>query len=151
SKYIKIEGKGKIRVDQDIVNKVSRVFAENGMEISLNFDTDPDFIVGYVKEKEMHPDADKLSVCQVDVGHRTLQIVCGAPNVEAGQYVVVAQIGALMPSGIVIKESELRGVRSEGMICSARELGLPNAPAKKGILVLDEAHQVGAPFISNNE
>ena len=148
SKYIAIEGKGKIKANDELVNKIKAVLAQNGFELSLVSDTEPDFIVGYVKEKEAHPDADKLSVCQVDVGSRTLQIVCGAPNVEAGQHVVVAQIGALMPSGMVIKESELRGVRSEGMICSARELGLPNAPAKKGILVLDPSNQAGTPFIS---
>lgn len=146
SKYALIEGKGKIRADENLINSLTGIFNNEGMTVTFETSTEPDFIVGFVKEKEAHPDADKLSVCQVDVGKETLQIVCGAPNVEAGQRVVVALIGALMPSGLVIKESELRGVRSQGMICSARELGLPNAPAKKGILVLDETHQVGTAF-----
>ena len=67
-------------------------------------------------------------------------------NVDRGQKVVVARIGAVMPNGQVIQPSELRGVPSEGMICSARELQLPNAPAKKGILVLDDPHEVGSEF-----
>lgn len=65
----------------------------------------PDSIViGYVKNKEKHPDADKLNVCQVDVGKETLQIVCGAKNVEAGQFVPVALIGTVMPNGLEIKK-----------------------------------------------
>lgn len=101
-----------------------------------------------MKQKEKHPNADKLSVCQVDVGTETLQIVCGAPNVDAGQKVVVAKVGAVMPSGLVIQEAELRGVKSYGMICSARELNLPNAPQEKGILVLNDEYEVGQPFFS---
>ena len=146
SKYIKVEGNGKIKADAHTAAEIRAVFEQNGFQITFEPNTAPDFVVGYVAEKAPHPDADKLSVCQVDVGNQTLQIVCGAPNVEAGQHVVVAQIGALMPSGMVIKESELRGIRSEGMICSARELGLPNAPAKKGILVLDPSYKVGTAF-----
>ncbi len=80
------------------------------------------------------------------MGDETLQIVCGAPNVDQGQYVVVAKVGAVMPSGMVIKDAELRGVPSSGMICSAKELDLPDAPAEKGILVLDGSHQAGEPF-----
>ena len=74
-------------------------------------------VVGYVKNKEKHPDADKLNVCQVDVGKETLQIVCGAKNVEAGQFVPVALIGTVMPNGLEIKKAKLRGVESCGMIC----------------------------------
>ena len=59
------------------------------------------------------------------------------PNVDEGQKVVVAKVGAVMPSGMVIRDAELRGVPSAGMICSAKELGLPDAPEEKGILVLD--------------
>jgi tRNA-binding protein len=146
SEYLSIEGNGKVKVSDDAVATLNRLFTEKGFDLALTVNNQADFIVGYVKEKAAHPDADKLSVCQVDVGDKLLQIVCGAPNVDAGQKVVVAQIGALMPSGLVIKESELRGVRSEGMICSARELGLPNAPTKKGILVLEDTYKVGEAF-----
>ena len=71
-------------------------------------------------------------------------------NVKAGQKVVVAKPGTVMPSGAIIWAGELRGVASYGMLCSARELGLENAPAKKGILVLDDAAPVGTPFKSLN-
>ena len=94
-------------------------------------------VVGYVKSREKHPDADKLSVCQVDVGSETLQIVCGAKNVEAGQFVPVALIGTTMPNGLEIKKAKLRGIESCGMICSSTELGLPKT--NDGILPLDES------------
>ncbi|MDU2099239.1 MAG: DUF4479 domain-containing protein, partial [Staphylococcus sp.] len=81
-----------------------------------------------------------------DVSSEKLQIVCGAPNVEAGQKVVVAKVGAVMPSGMVIKDAELRGVASSGMICSMRELNLPNAPQEKGIMVLSDDYKVGNAF-----
>ncbi|MBL1703686.1 DUF4479 domain-containing protein, partial [Klebsiella pneumoniae] len=68
------------------------------------------------------------------------------PNVDAGQKVVVAKIGAVMPSGMLIKPAELRGVPSSGMICSARELELPDAPQEKGILVLEDSFEVGQEF-----
>ena len=96
--------------------------------------------------KEKHPNADKLSVLNVDVATEKLQIVCGAPNVEAGQKVVVAKVGAVMPNGMVIKDAELRGVASSGMICSMKELNLPNAPQEKGIMVLSDDYKVGQAF-----
>ncbi|WP_169784222.1 phenylalanine--tRNA ligase subunit beta [Campylobacter curvus] len=94
-------------------------------------------VVGYVKNKEKHPDADKLNVCQVDVGKETLQIVCGAKNVETGQFVPVALIGTVMPNGLEIKKAKLRGVESCGMICSSAELGM--VKVNDGILPLDES------------
>ena len=112
----------------------------------LDADFTPKFVVGYVETKDKHPDADKLSVLSVDVATEKLQIVCGAPNVEAGQKVVVAKVGAVMPSGMVIKDAELRGVASSGMICSMKELGLPNAPQEKGIMVLSDDYTVGQSF-----
>ena len=94
-------------------------------------------VVGYVKSKIKHENAEKLSVCQVDVGGETLQIVCGAKNVEAGQFVPVALSGAVMPSGLEIKRAKLRGVESNGMICSSVELGL--VKTNDGIMPLDES------------
>ena len=81
-------------------------------------------VVGYVKEYVKHPEADKLNICQVDVGEETTQIICGAPNVEAGQKVIVASPGAVLPGGIKIKKAKLRGEESNGMICSLQELGI---------------------------
>ncbi|WJP99854.1 DUF4479 domain-containing protein [Geobacillus stearothermophilus] len=147
SSYHPFSGSGPLDVDKELVGVINDILAKNGFDEPIEADLSPKFVVGYVKEKTKHPNADKLSVCQVDVGGEVLQIVCGAPNVAAGQKVVVAKIGAVMPSGLVIQESELRGVRSSGMICSARELGLPNAPQEKGILVLSDEYEVGQPFV----
>jgi len=104
------------------------------------------FVVGKVVEKSKHPDADKLSVCKVDVGTGDLlNIVCGAPNVDAGQLVCVAKVGAIVPNGeFEIKKAKLRGVPSEGMICSAKELNL--SEDHNGIMVLDEKAKVGRDF-----
>ena len=82
-------------------------------------------------------DADKLNVCKVDIGTSIRQIVCGASNVRVGLDVVVATIGAVMPSGMVIKPVKLRGVESEGMICSASEIGLEDC--QNGIIELDSS------------
>ena len=146
STYMKIEENGSVPLSETIVQDISEIFNRNGVSETLTVDLSPKFVVGYVKEKEKHPNADKLNICQVDVGDETLQIVCGAPNVDQGQYVVVAKVGAVMPSGLIIKDAELRGVPSSGMICSAKELDLPDAPSEKGILVLEGSHQAGEPF-----
>jgi phenylalanyl-tRNA synthetase beta chain len=105
------------------------------------------FVVGRVLEVNKHPDADRLKVCKVDLGpalpagdpDAPATIVCGAPNVAAGQTVAVATPGAVMPDGTKIKQAKLRGVISEGMICAENELDLspPNSPSE-GILVLDD-------------
>ncbi len=94
-------------------------------------------VVGRVLSCEKHPDADKLNICQVDLGFEKTQIVCGAKNVAAGQRVCVATIGADLGNGFVIKKAKLRGVESNGMICGADEIGLPKM--NEGILVLDES------------
>ncbi|MED3764831.1 YtpR family tRNA-binding protein [Ureibacillus sp. FSL K6-8385] len=146
SKYMELNVSGNVEVTEELVQQIRAALKANDVEVSIDVDFSPKFVVGYVEEKEKHPNADKLSVCKVNVGDEVLQIVCGAPNVEAGQKVVVAKIGAVMPSGMVIKPAQLRGVDSYGMICSARELAIPNAPQEKGILVLDEDAEVGSPF-----
>lgn len=94
-------------------------------------------VFGRVIECEKHPDADKLNVCKVDIGSSIRQIVCGASNVRAGLDVIVATNGAVMPDGLVIKPVKLRGVDSEGMICSAKEVGLEDC--QEGIVELDES------------
>lgn len=81
-------------------------------------------VVGYVESCEKHPNADKLNLCQVKVKEETLQIICGAPNIAAGQKVAVAKPGAVLPGNFKIKKAKLRGVESNGMICSLQELGV---------------------------
>src|SRR4051812_14830287 len=96
-----------------------------------------DFIVGRVLTASKHPDADRLTVCTVAVGEGDVaQIVCGAPNVAAGQTVAVARPGAVMPDGTRLGKAKLRGVASEGMILAEDELGIGTLHA--GIMVLDE-------------
>lgn len=146
SKHLSIEGNGFIKLTSELLESLQKVLADAGVEDQLDSDLSPKFVVGYVKTKEKHPNADKLSILKVDVGDETLQIVCGAPNVEVDQKVVVAKVGAVMPSGMVIKDAELRGVPSSGMVCSMKELNLPNAPQEKGIMVLSDDYQVGQPF-----
>ncbi|WP_413363156.1 YtpR family tRNA-binding protein [Lysinibacillus sp. 3P01SB] len=146
SKYVKLDVQGNVEVTPELVEQLTAALNENNVELTLNVDFSPKFVIGQVEEKEKHPNADKLSICKVNVGSETLQIVCGAPNVEAGQKVVVAKIGAVMPSGLLIKEGNLRGVDSFGMLCSARELAIPDAPQEKGILVLEDNAEVGAAF-----
>ena len=105
--------------------------------------TGENFVVGRVLSAEKHPDADRLKVCAVDVGEgdgagQPATIVCGAPNVDAGQTVAVARPGAVMPDGSKLKQAKLRGVVSEGMILSESELELgAGGDSVKGILVLD--------------
>jgi phenylalanyl-tRNA synthetase beta chain len=103
------------------------------------------FVVGRVLTCERHPDADRLSVCTVELGSARAEedgpatIVCGAPNVAAGQTVAVALPGAVMPGGMTIKRARLRGIASEGMICSESELEIDSGPpTRAGILVLDD-------------
>jgi phenylalanyl-tRNA synthetase beta chain len=104
------------------------------------------FVVGKVLQREQHPDADRLSVCVVEVAPgETTQIVCGAPNVAAGQTVAVARPGAVMPDGTRLKKAKLRGQESDGMILAEDELGIGLDHA--GTMVLDDALEVGTPLI----
>ena len=110
-------------------------------------------VVGHVISKEKHPDADKLSVCMIDLGDdEPKQIICGAPNIAAGQNVPVATIGTTFPDGMKIKKAKLRGVVSNGMVCSERELDLSQDHA--GIMVLDKDAELGMDmkaYLSGND
>lgn len=146
SNVYNIDAVGVVEENEELITTVNRVLKESGFEEELVYDASPKFVVGYVDEMEKHPNADKLNICQVNVGEERLQIVCGAPNVDKGQKVVVAKVGAVMPSGMIIKDANLRGIDSSGMICSAKELDLPDAPTEKGILVLPEDYEIGSEF-----
>ena len=123
---------------------LARALTMGGLEVEEMQRVAPEFtgiVVAHVKSVSPHPNADKLRVTEVDAGTgETLQIVCGAPNVAAGQKVPCALVGAKLP-GMEIKRAKLRGVESAGMLCSARELGLSDDHA--GLLVLEEDAPVG--------
>lgn len=106
-----------------------------------------EIIVGKVLEVKEHPNADKLVICNVDIGKEELQLITGAPNVKEGIIVPVAKSGVTLPTGLEIEESKLRGKVSEGMICSKDELGLVEE-RQSGIMVLDNELEVGNKFIN---
>jgi phenylalanyl-tRNA synthetase beta chain len=110
-------------------------------------------VVGHVLEREQHPNADKLSKCLVDIGEgEPVQIICGAPNVDKGQKVAVAKVGAVLPGNFKIKRAKLRGEESHGMICSLQELGIESKLVAKeyaeGIFVFPNDAQVGEDAIA---
>lgn len=147
SDYLTIEGTGQISLGEEQVAELNRLVKQAGFEDELVVDLEPKIVVGFVKSCKKHPDSDHLSITQTEVTDgEVLQIVCGAPNVKAGQKVVVAKPGAMMPDGLIIWPGVLRGVESFGMICSAKELRLANAPEKKGILELPFDAVVGEAF-----
>jgi len=94
-------------------------------------------VIGKVLSCEKHPNADKLNVCQIDTGEGIRQIVCGAANIVHAEYVAVATVGTVLPGNFQIKPAELRGVKSDGMVCSSTELGLPKI--NEGIMILDDS------------
>ena len=120
-------------------DELCKTFNAIGLEVDRHevYSVPPKIVIGHVVSCEKHPDADKLNVCQVDIGTAVRQIVCGASNVRPDIHVAVATIGAEMPGGLKIKPVELRGVESVGMICSSTELGLP--AIGDGIMILDDS------------
>lgn len=139
-----------VTIDDSVSDLAERI-TRTGIEVDDLIDYTKDIknlVVGFVKSKEKHPDADKLNVCQVDIGEdEPVQIVCGAPNVDAGQYVIVAKVVGRLPGGIKIKRAKLRGERSEGMICSLQEIGISSNYIPKsfesGIYVFSESQVPG--------
>ena len=101
-------------------------------------------VTAQIIEKEMHPDSDHLTICKVDNGKEILQIVCGAPNHKAGDKVVLAQVGAKLDENFVIKKGKIRGVESNGMLCSEEELKI--GKNSDGIMILPEDTPVGVPM-----
>ncbi|MDG1268796.1 MAG: phenylalanine--tRNA ligase subunit beta [Candidatus Marinimicrobia bacterium] len=111
-------------------------------EVVTDFSSFDHIVVGEVKSAEKHPDADKLKVCMVSDGKETYNVVCGAPNVDKGQKIVFAKVGAVLPGDFKIGKAKIRGVESFGMICSERELGI--SEEHEGIMVLDDSCKIGA-------
>ncbi len=104
-----------------------------------------DILIARVKSVQKHPNADRLSLCEVDAGGEVLQVVCGAPNVAADTFYPFAPVGASLPGGMQIKKAKIRGTESQGMICSAAELGLGRDNA--GVLELRGDFQPGTRFV----
>lgn len=135
------------------VEEISKLLTDIGLEVEAIEEFESlkgglkGVVTGHVVTCERHPNADKLSITTVDAGGpELLHIVCGAPNVAAGQKVVVATIGTIIYKGeesFEIKKSKIRGELSEGMICAEDELGLGNS--HDGIMVLPENTQTGIP------
>lgn len=130
---------GQIFLSEEQVATLNELIAAAGFASTLTVDQTPKFVVGYVESAEPHPDSDHLQVTTTVIDNdERVQIVSGSPNMRQGIKVVVAKIGAMMPSGLIIWPGALRGVESNGMIVSGRELQLPNAPQVPGALILPE-------------
>ena len=133
---------------QASVQEISERLVKLGIEVESVEDESSKFnnvVVGHIIKRIQHPDADKLGVCTVDVGEdEPLQIVCGAPNARDDLKVAVAKIGANLPNGMEITKAKMRGVASNGMICSIKELCL--GEDHTGIMELDTDKAIGTPF-----
>src|ERR1700719_3159728 len=117
-----------------------------GLEVEGRMPVAPPFsgvVVGKVLAVDRHPNADRLTVCRVDAGQEApVSVVCGAPNVAPGVVAPFARVGAVLPGGLTIRQAAMRGVESQGMLCSASELGLSDDAS--GLLLLDPDAPVGA-------
>lgn len=145
SRFIDGLSNGPVELDEEKVVKINNLIEEAGFSVKLDTETSPKFVVGHVTACEPVEGSDHLNLTQTEVDNgEILQIVCGAANIAQGQKVVVARTGAVMPDGMIIWPGELKGIESNGMICSARELGLPQEG--KGIMVLSDDTEVGTAF-----
>lgn len=150
SKLIPLTGQGQVFLTDVEVNTLNQVLAAAGFSETLVNDATPKFVVGQILDMVPHPDSDHLNICQVQVAaDRTVQIVAGAPNATVGLKTIVALPGAMMPDGSLIWPGQLRGEDSFGMMCSPRELHLPNAPQVRGIIELDAQAVIGEPLDVN--
>lgn len=135
-----------VNINED-VNLIAEKLIEHSCEIDEIIDQKKQFdnvFVGEITKIDKHPDADKLVVCQVNTGKKEYQIVTGATNIFVGAIIPVALDGADLPNGILIKNSKLRGVDSNGMLCSEMELGL--SAEAKGIMILTDKPTIGTPI-----
>lgn len=144
-----LSGDGQVNLSSDDIETLNKELGKSGFSDVLVHDAQPKFVVAAIVEIEDHPDSDHLHICKVNVGFADpVQIVCGAPNAALGLKTVAALPGAMMPNGSLIFPGALRGVQSYGMLCSARELELPNAPEVRGIIELSSDLSAGKAFDS---
>ena len=133
SNVLKIKSNGLIVLPlKEMIDVINNILINANVE-TLEYKKESGFKVGKVLTCEEHPDSDHMHVLTVDIGSEVLDIVCGAPNVKEGQKVVVATLGTTMFDGKKIVPSSLRGIKSNGMLCSPRELHLEGAPNVRGI------------------
>ncbi|MGM0509062.1 MAG: phenylalanine--tRNA ligase subunit beta [Fusobacteriota bacterium] len=137
NQYVKIEDKG----IKELENALTMIGQEVEKIDHLGENLD-DVVIGKITKLEDHPNADKLTLCQVNVGEdENLSIICGAPNHREGDKVAVAKVGAELPGGFKIKKAKIRGVQSVGMICSGKELGI--SEDSDGVIILDKEAPIG--------
>jgi phenylalanyl-tRNA synthetase beta chain len=136
-----------VNIDNIPLNELIEKLTLSGLEVEdVNDESSKlkNIVVGFVKEKKKHPNADKLSLCVISTGNEDFQVVCGAPNVEAGQKVIFAKIGAVIPNGnFTISKAKIRGIESFGMLCSESELELSDDHS--GLKILDANLKEGMP------
>ncbi|WP_208559104.1 YtpR family tRNA-binding protein [Marinilactibacillus kalidii] len=148
SELLDLKNNGPVTLSEQEVDTLNQQIKQNGWSDELVADPSPKFVVGHVKECKPMADSDHLNITQTEIDNgEVVQIVCGAANIAENQKVVVAKPGAIMPDGLVIWPGELRGTKSSGMICSAKELNLDQVSI--GILVLDETEETGSRFELN--
>ena len=128
-------------------NELADMLSNSGLEAELNEVplSIPGVIIGKVEITEKHPDADKLKICIVNDGQQTHQVICGAPNVNSGQMIPFATVGSILPGNLKIKKAKIRGIESNGMICSERELNISDE--HEGIMVLPQGLSLGKDFM----
>ena len=130
---------------RDVADRLARQVAPVDGVVPIHQDL-RDVLIARVLEVRQHPNADRLSLCQVDAGNGVLEVVCGAPNVQAGKTYPFAPVGATLPGGLKLERRKIRGVESNGMLCSAKELGL--GVDQQGILELETNAAPGTPFLN---
>ncbi len=146
SQYLDLSETGQVLLSDEQLKTINELISKTDYEVEVKVDATPKFIVGYVESCDPVEDSDHLSLTQTNVGDTTLQIVCGAKNIRQGLHVLVARPGAVMPSGLIIWPSELRGVPSYGMVCSTRELQLEGVGNTEGIWELPDHFEPGTPL-----
>ena len=146
SQYLDLSETGQVWLSDEQLKTINELISKTDYEAEVKVDATPKFVVGYVESCDPVEDSDHLSLTQTNVGDTTLQIVCGAKNIRQGLHVLVARPGAVMPSGLIIWPSELRGVPSYGMVCSTRELQLEGVGNTEGIWELPDHFEPGTPL-----
>ncbi|WP_423189718.1 YtpR family tRNA-binding protein [Alkalibacterium sp. f15] len=145
STHLKNLTNGPVTLSEENIEILNDLIKEAAFERKIEAASGSNFVVGFIKKCEPVEGSDHLSVTQTEINDgKEVQIVCGASNIAQGQKVVVAKVGTIMPNGLIIWPGELKGVTSEGMVCSARELGLPQE--SDGIMVLDDDLETGTDF-----